>query len=82
MTGLRDMDPKLIRQYSTAYGTFASGDYAIGDTIAVPGTSGEVIWSFHSCDGRGLVYVVDDTFGGFPVEVQASQVHGQVSPWQ
>jgi hypothetical protein len=72
MTGLRDMDPKLIRQYSSAYGTFASGDYAIGDTIAVPGTSGEVIWSFHSCDGRGLVYVVDDN-SGFPVEVKASE---------
>lgn len=72
MTGLQDMDAKLIRQYSSAYGTFASGDYAIGDTIAASSASGEVIWSFHSCDGRGLVYVVDDE-SGFPVEVKASE---------
>jgi len=71
MTGLQGMDAKLIRQYSSAYGPFVSGDYAIGDTIAVPGISGEVIWSYQS--PQGLVYVVDDTFGGFPVEVKASE---------
>ena len=80
MTGLQDMDAKLIRQYSSAYGSFASGDYAIGDTIAVPGTSGEVIWSYQSA--QGLVYVVDDDSSGFPTEVLANQVHGRGSPWQ
>ncbi len=49
-------------------------------TIAVPGTSGEVIWSYQS--EKSLVYVVDDTFGGFPVEARASQVHGKVTPWR
>jgi hypothetical protein len=73
MTGLENMDLKLIKQYTDAYGPFASGDYPVGSTIAVPGTSGEVIWSFHSCDGRGLVYVVDDS-SGFPVEVRANEV--------
>ena len=29
---------------------------------------------------KSLVYVVDDTFGGFPVEVLASQVLGKVTP--
>jgi hypothetical protein len=72
MSGLERMDLKLIQQYTGLYGPFVSGDYAIGDRIAVPGTSGEVIWCYHSCDGRGLVYVVDDN-SGFPVEVKASE---------
>jgi hypothetical protein len=70
MSGLEHMDLKLIQQYTGLYGPFVSGDYAIGDTIAVPGTSGEVVWSYQS--ERGLVYVVDDA-SGFPVEVKASE---------
>jgi hypothetical protein len=73
MSGLEHVSEQLVKQYTGAYGPFASGDYAIGDTIAVPGTSGEVIWSYQS--PQGLVYVVDDTFGGFPVEVKASEAN-------
>jgi hypothetical protein len=73
MTGLEGMDPKSRREYTGAYGPFGAGDYQIGQQLRAPGVIGEVIWSFHSCDGRGLVYVVDDA-SGFPVEVRASEV--------
>ena len=73
MTGLENMDPKIRRQYESAYGPFAAGDYQIGQQLRAAGAQGEVIWSYHSCDGRGLVYVVDDR-SGWPVEVRASEV--------
>jgi hypothetical protein len=71
MTGLQGMDPELIRQYSGAYGPFVAGDYAIGEQIAGPGKSGEVIWSYQS--QKGLTYVVDDR-SGWPTEVLARRV--------
>lgn len=67
------MDPKLRREYTGAYGPFAAGDYQIGQQLRAPGVQGEVIWSFHSCDAHGLVYVVDDN-SGWPTEVRASEV--------
>ena len=73
MTGLENMDPKLRREYADAYGPFAAGDYQVGQHLRAAGVVGEVIWSYHSCDGRGLVYVVDDN-SGFPVEVKASEM--------
>ncbi len=72
MSGLEHMDLKLIKQYTGVYGPFGAGDYQIGQQLRAPGVIGEVIWSFHSCDGRGLVYVVDDN-SGFPVEVRAGE---------
>lgn len=73
MTGLENMDPNLRRQYESAYDLFTPGDYQIGQQLRASGVQGKVIWSFHSSDGRGLVYVVDDS-SGFPVEVKASEV--------
>lgn len=80
MSDVEKLDPKLRRQYTGAYGAFVPGDYAIGDTISVPGQSGEVLWSFMSAEG--LKYVVDDNTGGFPVEVKANEVYGVVEPWR
>jgi hypothetical protein len=80
MTGIEGMDPNMKRQYAAAYGPFVAGNYPVGSMITVPGTSRKVIWSFHPCDGRGLVYVVDDASGS-PVEVQAAQVISKATPW-
>jgi hypothetical protein len=73
MTGLQDMNPNLIRQYSSAFGAYVPGEYQIGEQIATSSTSGTVIWSY--LGANGLTYVIDDN-SGWPVEVQASQVNG------
>lgn len=69
----------LQRQYTGAYGAFVAGDYSIGDTVAVPGTSGEIIWSYRPGGNGPLTYVVDDG-SGFPVECLASDVYATVEP--
>jgi hypothetical protein len=72
MSGLESMDVKLIKQYTGIYGPFVSGDYAIGQQIKTPHTTGEVIWSYRA-PLHGLTYVVDDSTG-WPTEVLASEV--------
>ena len=71
MSDLQKVPASVQKQYAGLYGAFVSGDYGIGDTVSVPGTTGEVIWSFASASG--LTYVVDDK-SGFPVEVKAYEV--------
>lgn len=71
MSDLEKISVQLQRQYSGLYGQFQSGDYPVGSIISVPGTTGEVIWSFRSASG--LTYVVDDN-SGFPVEIKAYEV--------
>jgi hypothetical protein len=80
VSDLEKIPQHLQKQYAGAYGPFVPGDYGIGDTISVPGQSGEVLWSFQSAEG--LKYVVDDNTGGFPVEVKANEVYGSVEPWR
>jgi len=75
------VDPELRRQYESAYGSFRAGDYPISSTVTVPGTSGEVIWSYRSCHGRGFVYVVNSGNGNGLVEVRAAQVVERVTSW-
>jgi hypothetical protein len=72
------MDPKIKRQYESAYGEFVSGDYAIGELVVTRYVAGEVIWSYRHAV-QGLTYVVDNS-SGFPVEVETSQVYGKVTP--
>ncbi len=74
MTGLQDMDPNLIRQYSGAYGAYVPGDYAIGERLHAAAIRGEVIWSY--LGAQGLTYVVDD-HSGWPCEVLARSVIGR-----
>ncbi len=74
MTGLQDMDFNLRRQYTSAYGPFAAGDYAIGEQLRGAAIRGTVIWSY--LGAQGLTYVVDDTTG-WPCEVLARSVIGR-----
>lgn len=72
---------ELSKQYTGAYGPFYQGEHNIGDTVAVPGTSGEILWSYRS-EGTGpLTYVIDDN-SGFPIEVLAADVYSKVEPWR
>lgn len=71
MSDLDHMSKALQQQYTGAYGPFVSGDYAPGQTVSTPSTSGEIIWSYQS--RKGVVYVVDDG-SGFPVECLARDV--------
>jgi hypothetical protein len=78
MSGYEKMSDHLKLQHTSAYGPYVAGDYSIGDTLAVPGTSGTVVWSFQS--ERGLCYCIDD-HNGLPTVVRANEVYGPVSPW-
>ena len=57
----------MSNQYTSVYGIFCPGDYALNDEI--PGM-GQVIWSYLS--PKGLTYVC--TGDGFPEEILASEV--------
>jgi hypothetical protein len=81
VSDLEKIDPQLKRQYVEAYGEYYPGEYRIGDTVAVPGTSGEIIWSYRPGENGPLTYVVDDQ-SGFPIEVLAADVYGPVEPWK
>ncbi len=73
MTGLENVDPKLRRQYESAYGPYCAGDYQIDQQLRSATVRGTVLWSFRK-DGSGpLTYVVDDD-SGWPAEVEASDV--------
>jgi hypothetical protein len=72
MSGLEHVSEHLVKQYTGAYGPFVSGDYAIGEQIKTPYTTGEVIWSYRA-PLHGLTYVVDDATG-WPTEVLANEV--------
>ncbi len=76
-TGLAKVNPQLRRLYEGAWGPFVVGDYRIGETVAAPGTSSEVVWSYQT--EKGLVYVIDEN-SGRPVGVLASQVVSKVTP--
>ncbi len=76
-TGLVKVNPKLRRLYEGTWGPFVAGDYRIGETVAAPGTSGEVVWSYQT--EKGLVYVIDNNTGR-PVGVLASQISSKVTP--
>lgn len=71
MSDFEKITPALRRQYESAYGPLANGEYPIGSQIKAPGVSGEVIWVYRSAR-QGLTYVVSD--GSFPVEVAANEV--------
>ncbi len=66
------MDEYIKQQYTSAYGSYVPGEYAIEDQIATRHYVGTVIWSYN-VPGKGLTYVVD-TGSGFPVEAAANTV--------
>ncbi len=75
MMELFNVDPKIRRQYTGAYGPFCSADHKIGDPLKAPGVQGEIIWSFRKGGTGPVTYVVDD-HSGWPVEVLARMVQG------
>lgn len=75
-----EIPANVRQQYEALYGAFFQAEHNIGESIAFPGQSGEIVWSFRA-GGDGPVTYAVSVFDAFPIEVEAATVYGTVSKW-